>query len=128
MFKKVFVIFLFVVILNFNDAFSAPHYEMGDSNISTNTSWLEGEYSMNSLIVSNGATLTIDGGSTISVTGTLQIEGNSKVVLKSKDTVGKIDGQWQGIGVTINAGNITIETGSKIAADGQGYVGGLVLV
>ena len=125
MFKKFFVPFLFVVIFNFNDAFSAPHYEMGDSNISTNTNWLEGEYSMNSLTVSNGATLTIDAASTISVTGTLHIEGNSKIVLKSKDAAGQIDGQWQGSGVTINAGNITIETGSKISADGQGYVGGV---
>jgi hypothetical protein len=124
MFMKFFVIFLFVVILNFNDPFSAPHYEMGDSNISTNTNWLEGEYSMNSLIVSNGATLTIDGGSTISVTGTLHIEGNSKIVLKSKDTAGQIDGEWQGSGVLINAGNITIESGSKISAGGQGYLGG----
>ena len=35
-----------------------------------------------------------------------------------------MDGQWAGVGVTINAANVTVDAGSKITADGQGYVTG----
>ncbi len=96
----------------------------GDINISTDTNWPEDDYSMDTLTVSNGATLSIDGGSTLSVTGTLHISENSKIVLKGKNTSGQVESQWQGTGVEINTANITIDTGSKIVADGQGYVGG----
>src|SRR5512136_1711489 len=73
--------------------------QTGDVVISTNTAWPAGEYTLNSLTVTNGATLTLQGA----------------------NTTGQVEGQWQGYGVTITAGNVQVDSGSRITADGQGY-------
>ncbi len=75
------------------------------------------------LTLVNQATLTLGGGSVLNIT-TLTLSGNSTVVCRSKNTTAQVNGQWAGVGVAIYAGNLTIEAGSKISADGQGYVGG----
>jgi len=62
-----------------------------DINISSNTSWAAGEYTYRDITVTNNAVLTLQGN-----TG-------------------------DGTGVTINARNITVESGSSISADAQGY-------
>ena len=71
----------------------------------------------------NSATLTIGGGSIITISGILSIVGNSTLFLQGKNNTSQVSGQWIGEGVTINAGDVTIDTGSKISTDGQGYTG-----
>ena len=77
--------------------------QTGDVVISTNTTWAAGQYTLTSLTVTNGATLTLQGA----------------------NTSGQVDGQWQGYGGTITAGNVLVDAGSHISADGQGYTTGL---
>ena len=74
------------------------------------------------LTISNGATFTVGGGSTVTVTGALVVTGNSKVVLQSINNTAQVNGTWQGVGVTLNAGSVQVDAGSSINADGQGYV------
>jgi YD repeat-containing protein len=75
----------------------------------------------NSITVSNGATLTIGGGSSVTLTGALTVTGNSAVVAQSANSSAQVNGLWAGVGVTINAASIQVDTGSSISADGQGY-------
>src|SRR5512143_2857936 len=99
--------------------------QSGDVIISTNTSWAEGTYQLNSLTVNNGATLTVEGGSTVNVVGLITVVANSKILLQGKNTSAPINEQWIGAGVSLQAGNIQVEIGSQISADGQGYGTGL---
>ena len=71
--------------------------------------------------MSAGSTFKIGGGSTLT-TDSLQIAGNSTLLLEGKNTSGRVNGAWAGVGVTVYAGSIQIDAGSKISADGQGYV------
>ena len=77
--------------------------------------------SYGAVTVEDGGTLTIGGGSVIDVRGTLTVTGNSTLLLQGKNTTDQVSGQWAGEGVTIRAGNIKVDSGSKISADGQGY-------
>jgi RHS repeat-associated protein len=90
-------------------------------DITTDTTWSEGTYEISGLTVRNGATLTIEGGSTVNVSGPVTVQDNSTILLEGKNTGGQVDGKWAGQGVVINAQDITIESGSRISADGQGY-------
>ncbi len=81
---------------------SAAHAQTGDVVISSDATWPAGQYNVNSLTVTNGATLTLQGA----------------------NTTGQVDGQWQGYGVTITAANVQVDAGSAISADAQGYTGG----
>jgi RHS repeat-associated protein len=94
----------------------------GDVVISANTAWPTASYSLTSLSVQNGAVLTIGGGSTVSVTGSITVTGSSSILLQSTNTTTKVNGTWQGVGVTLNAGSVQVDTGSSINADAQGYV------
>jgi RHS repeat-associated protein len=90
--------------------------------ISSNTTWTEGTHDITgNLTITNGATLTAAGGSTVNVSGNLTLVSNSTLLLQGKNTTGQVGGQWAGVGVTIHAGNVTVENGSKISADSQGY-------
>jgi len=75
--------------------------------------------------VATGAMLTVAGGSTIDLSDTLTVAGNSMIVCQGKNTAGQVGGEWVGEGVKINAQNVTVEAGSAISADGQGYAGGM---
>jgi len=117
------VLFLVIaVVLTAGAAIADP--PSGDVVISANTSWPEGTYQLESLTVNSGVTLTIAGGSTVNVSGTVLVTGASTILLQGKNTTAQVAGQWQGTGVTINAGSITVDAGSKISADGQGYAAG----
>ena len=50
----------------------------------------------NAITLENGAVLTIGGGSTINVVNSMNITGNSTIILQGKDTTGQVDGQWVG--------------------------------
>lgn len=67
-----------------------------DIIISTNTTWASGTYTYQDITITNNATLTLNGAYT----------DNS-----------------DGVGVTINARNVTVETGSFISATATGYAG-----
>ncbi|NLF38299.1 carboxypeptidase regulatory-like domain-containing protein [bacterium] len=73
------------------------------------------------LDVENGATLTIGGGSVITVNGLVHVKESSSIILQSRDAAGMVSGAWAGVGVTINAGSIVIDTNCVMSADAQGY-------
>ena len=77
----------------------------------------------NSITVNNGGTLTIGGGSNVTVTNGVLVTGNSSIVLQSQNNAAEVSGQWQGVGVAINAATLEVDSGSSISADGQGYLG-----
>jgi RHS repeat-associated protein len=81
-----------------------------------------------SLTVTNGLTLdgsssmTIGGGSSLTVTNGIVVTGTSTIALQSINNSGKVNGTWQGTGVTIHADSAQVDPGSSIQADGQGYI------
>jgi RHS repeat-associated protein len=72
----------------------------------------------NNINVQSGATLTIGGGSQITVANTLTVGGT--LILQSMNNTAQVTGAWQGTGVTIQAATVQV-TGS-MNADGQGYI------
>ncbi|MBI5421096.1 MAG: DUF2341 domain-containing protein, partial [Parcubacteria group bacterium] len=75
-----------------------------------------GTITVNNLTI-NGTTVTVTGGSTLTVQGTLTIINGGKLLLQSTNTTQNSGG----VGVTVNAGDVSIDTTSSISADGQGY-------
>jgi hypothetical protein len=73
----------------------------------------------NSITVQPGAVLTIGGGSTVTVTNSLTVNGT--VIAQSIDNTALVNNQWHGSGVTINAASVVVNTNGSINADGQGY-------
>ena len=55
--------------------------------------------------------------------GLLKVTGNSTLVCQGKNTWAQIDGQWAGVGVTIHAGNVTVEAARKSPPMGRGMEG-----
>lgn len=86
--------------------------------------WSEDVYELDSLTVAAGATLTVAGGSSVRVSGSLAVNGGAAIVLQGRNTDGPVDGEWQGVGATIEAADLRVERGAAISADGQGYVAG----
>ncbi len=84
----------------------------------------DSSFTFGNLTLDNGAVLNVGGGSSLHLGGALTVTGGSTLVLKGKNTGGKVNEKWAGVGVTINAANVTVEAGSKITADGQGYTTG----
>jgi RHS repeat-associated protein len=73
----------------------------------------------NNLTVQPNATLTVGGGSQISVTNTLEVGGT--LVLRGANTSAQVGGVWAGVGVTINAAAVQVDAAGWINADSQGY-------
>ena len=69
----------------------------------------------------NAATLHLAGGSVLQVTNTISLASNALMFCQGKDVAGQVNGSWTGAGVTILTSNVTVEAGSRISADGQGY-------
>jgi hypothetical protein len=122
----------YLIFLGTTDAVATPavnsvsitYAGLGEVAITSDTAWPEGTYHLNNLTVSNGAVFTVGGGSTISASGTITVTGNATIVLQGKNNTGLVNGQWAGLGVTLEASQITVDAGSKISADGQGYTTG----
>ena len=104
-------------------AVSDTNYDGQAIIVSACTLTVNGPHTFDSLLATNGATLSLGGGSSFAVTGALTVQSNSAVVCRGANTAGQVDGQWAGQGVTIAAGNVTVAAGASITADGQGYVG-----
>ncbi len=94
---------------------------LGDVIVETDTLWPEGSFQADSLIIRNGATLAIAGGSTLGIAKQLSVIEGSMLVLQGKNVAAPVDDEWQGEGVAIEAGDVTIAAGSLISVDGQGY-------
>ncbi|MFZ2777675.1 MAG: fibronectin type III domain-containing protein, partial [Candidatus Moraniibacteriota bacterium] len=92
-------------------------YYWNGTIISTSVA-LSGSYT--NLLVNNGSSPTIAGNTTITVSGDLRVKSNSNIITNSTNT----NQSSGGVGVTINANNITIDSGSTINANGTGYLGG----
>jgi hypothetical protein len=73
------------------------------------------------LYLDGASTLNIAGGATATITDALTVAGNSTIVCQGKNRTGQVDGEWAGVGVAIHASDVTVEAGSVISADGQGY-------
>jgi hypothetical protein len=73
------------------------------------------------LTLAEGTTLTISGGSLLQVGGALTVQSNASVICQGMNTGGQVSGQWAGVGVSIQAGSVTVAAGGIISADGQGY-------
>ncbi len=80
--------------------------------------------SFQSVTIDAGGILQLAGGSSLSVTGDLNVGAGGEVVVEGKNRDGQVDGAWAGEGVSITAANITIADGAAIHADGQGYTSG----
>ncbi len=76
----------------------------------------------NTVTVSAGGNFTVGGGSTLNISGAVLVTGNSQIVLQSINNTALVNGTWQGLGVTFNAGSVQVDSGSSINANGQGYV------
>ncbi|HNQ90059.1 MAG TPA: Ig-like domain-containing protein, partial [Verrucomicrobiota bacterium] len=76
------------------------------------------------LTVEAGGTLTVGGGSTVTVSERFWVKDNSTVLCLGKNTSAKVGDQWAGVGVTLSAKELVVEAGSRVSADSQGYVGG----
>ena len=98
----------------------ASHGCVDAVSITGNTTWATNQCHGN-VTVTNGATLTINGGVTTDLTSLTLGDGVTNGFITAKgDTLNNL-------GVVINAdGNVDIKTGSSISADGQGYLGGAV--
>jgi len=103
---------------------AAEGVSLGNVTVSSDTDWVEATYEIENLTVTNGATLTIAGGSTVNVAGATTITGSGRILLQGKNTSGQVEGQWLGVGVTINSTDVQVDAGSAISADAQGYLGG----
>jgi hypothetical protein len=92
--------------------------------IDSDTFWPEDDYTFDALTIRNEATLTVAGGSTLRVTGELEVSEESALVVQGKNVDSMVDGEWRGEGVTVEAADVTVEAGSVISTDQQGYSGG----
>lgn len=98
---------------------------LGDVTVSSDTSWAEDTYHATNVSVTGGATLSIAGGSTLYVSGTIAVSDGAIILLQGKNVSGQAEGEWRGVGVTINAANLRLDAGSAISADAQGYLAGV---
>ena len=96
---------------------------LGDVVIDSDTTWTEGSYDLDSLTITDAATLSVAGGSTLNVSGELAVRSSSTLLLQGKNVSQQIDNAWRGAGISIHAGRVTVEASSAISADGQGYMG-----
>lgn len=112
-----FSLFLFlslVTILPLYTRYFARASAFDDITISTDTSWAAGTYNYNNITVNNAATLTIAGNSVVHADATILLEGDGKIIAQGDVINNK--------GVEFEAATLTINSGSSISADGQGYV------
>ena len=81
---------------------SMANAQSGDVVVTSTQTWPEGIYNLASLTVAKGATLTVEGGTSLNITGNLTVTGNSTIIARGKNRSVQVDGLWQGAGVTIS--------------------------
>ncbi len=86
--------------------------------------WLAGEQlKCTTVSVRDNATLVLGGGSRLEVEESLVLNDAATIECLGKAKDGTVDGEWRGVGVTIQAGSVEIASGAWITADAQGYLG-----
>jgi len=100
-------------------------YDAQDIVVSGCTVTVNGTHGFNSAQLTNAAMLSIVGGNTLNIASALTVGSNSTVLCQGTNASGQVSGQWAGVGVTINASNVTVEAGGSMSADGQGYTTGM---
>jgi hypothetical protein len=78
--------------------------------------------SFGAVTVDDEATLTLGGGTTLTVENDFIVTGQSTVIVHGKNREGQVSGEWQGAGVTMYTKNLYVDAGSVISADAQGYL------
>lgn len=73
------------------------------------------------LTVESHAVVTLGGGSRVEVPGTLRVRDGAKLILGGKNTLLPVGEQWAGEGCRLVVGDLVVESGGHISADGQGY-------
>jgi hypothetical protein len=96
-------------------------YDGQDIVVSGCTLTANGDHVFLSMALSNNGTLSLGGGSTLTVSAALTVQDNSIVRCQGANTSGQVSNQWAGVGVTIRAASMTVEAGSMVSADGLGY-------
>jgi hypothetical protein len=99
-------------------------YDGQDIVVSGCTLTANGDHSFLSMAVLDTGTLSLSGGSTLTVSTALTVQDNSTVLCQGANTSGQVSNQWAGVGVTIKAGSVTVAAGSMVSADGLGYAAG----
>lgn len=116
-------------------------YENYDITVTNTTLTVEGDHTFGDVSVSGGALdchgsvlnlssallsgshLHLRGGGRLNVTGSLDLTSNSVLAVYSKNRDGQVAGGWEGVGVTVTAGSMTVELGSSVNANATGYAG-----
>ena len=100
MIKTIKTISIFILILFFTQEIYAVTNSYGDVVISVNTVWSEAFYQIDRLVVSNGAVLSVAGGSTLAVSGDVTVvNSNSEILCQGKNkTYTNEFGEWVGVG------------------------------
>ena len=70
----------------------------------------------------DGGTLTVAGGTTVEVEGTLTVAGESRLIMASVNTDAQVGGEWVGAGGAVEATDVYVGSLAAISADGQGYL------
>jgi RHS repeat-associated protein len=99
-------------------------YDGQDIVVSGCTLTANGDHAFLSMALTNTGTLSVGGGSTLTVAGALTVQNNSTVLCQGANTTGQVSNQWAGVGVTIHAASVMVEAGSVVSADGLGYAYG----
>lgn len=77
-------------------------------------------FTIGALTVLDAATFDLLGGSSVTASGTVTVTENSFIEVYSKNTTSASGG----VGATISAANLTVDSGSKVRANSTGYLGG----
>ena len=99
-------------------------YDGQDIVVSGCTLTANGDHAFLSMAVLDTGTLSLSGGSTLTVSTALTVQNNSVVLCQGANTTGQVSNQWAGVGVTIKAASVVVEAGSMVSADGLGYAAG----
>lgn len=73
------------------------------------------------LTLASNVTLRLGGGSVVEIAGTLRILDGATLLLGGKNTLLQVNDTWVGEGCRMVVGDLVIETGGHVSADGQGY-------
>ncbi|MBE2213613.1 MAG: carboxypeptidase regulatory-like domain-containing protein, partial [Opitutaceae bacterium] len=82
------------------------------------------QLALQSLTLDNNATLSLGGGTALSIAGALTLGDAATLLCQGKNVAAQVDGAWAGAGVSIQAASVVVPATAKISADGQGYVDG----
>lgn len=81
----------------------------------------DAHFAFPNLTLASNAVVTLGGGSWVDVPGTLRVSAGARLVLGGKNTLLQVNEEWAGEGCRMVVGELIVEAGGRISADGQGY-------